>query len=54
MLDKLNDTKEFLLDVELVVETFNFNSKFIEGMTIPIPGCNGNFTIPGNVSLVLS
>lgn len=46
-LDKTDDTKEFKLDAELVVEDIGFNSKFIENMKMPIPGCNENFHLPG-------
>ena len=46
-LDKDSDTNEFVLDAELVFDDFDFSSKFLQSLKIPIPGCNKNFRLPG-------
>ena len=56
MIDKLNDTKEYLLNAAFVMEifSFKFNITFIKMARIPIPLCNGNFKLPGKFVITSS
>ncbi|XP_060596418.1 uncharacterized protein LOC132750445 [Ruditapes philippinarum] len=49
-INKVDDKKVFLMDIGMVFRPFGINEKLLDEFEIPIPICNGNFSLQGNLA----